>query len=297
MTSKADYKRELKDSRRAHDARFEVDHPKPTAATIEKQPTPLDRAVAHVWVLWLALAVAGAVISAPHTIATLRAILPGHHEAVRVAVSLSGFVGVECGLLGLSLVQALNRDERRPWVLWGLLSGLFVAALVFNEADALRAGFNVVSVIAGALGPLLLTLAGHRLAVEVTLAGERSSETRLARELSRWTSELDRSWLDTSNEWIGRDDTKGRTSTKPKRTSTPGSEPSPRIVRTLRTFAERPDATFTERAGLLDTSESTVKRWVQEAVDGGLMARPARGVYALTPAGERLAENGKGEDV
>jgi hypothetical protein len=90
--------------------------------------------------------------------------------------------------------------------------------LVFNEADALRAGFNVVSVIAGALRPLLLTLAGHRLAVEVTLAGERSNETRLARELS------------------------------------------PRIVRTLRTFAERGHARAETTLGYAQPAEARERR-------------------------------------
>jgi hypothetical protein len=292
-------KRELNRARRAHDARYAVDHPKPTSSTIGQQPTVLDYAMAYVWLLWLALALAGAVISAPHTIATLRATLPEHAEAVKVAVSLAGFAGVECGLLGLSLVQALHRDERRPWALWLLLACLFVAALVFNEADALQNSGDglLVAAIAGALGPVLLALAGHRLAVEVTQAARRSDDLRLSRAIVQWRAGLDRSWSTHADEWLGRmadDGPKVRATVDDGRTMDAGGGLTDDIARTLRTFADEPGATFGRRAEILDTSTSTVKRWTQAAVDGGLVAKHGRGEYELTNDG-RLAINGSKE--
>jgi hypothetical protein len=169
--NRTQYKRALRDARARHDARFAIDHPKPTASTIENTSTAMERATGYLWVIWLVLAVAGAIISAPHTMATLRAVLPDASEAGLAIYSIAGFVGIEAGLIGLALVSALKTrsakkrktrslkglmnalyirfgseppydlshlPDRAPSTGGWLVAGLFCAALVFNQVDVLR---------------------------------------------------------------------------------------------------------------------------------------------------------------
>jgi hypothetical protein len=232
----------LREQRRAHDRRYAVDHPKPTAATVAHRATPLERAAGMLWVVWLILAVAGSVISAPHTVGTLLGVvdLP---TPWRELYALAGFVGVEAAIFGLGIAAALHAHAhhrqpgkahtvagalnalamrlgvrapfaqrhvpaRRAGSGGALVVGLFLAALVFNQVDALRDVFpdlyphmlRASRAVVGLLGPGLIWIAGHRFAHEAVQAGARGQQDRLSRALAHWHRQRDASWLEASSE-------------------------------------------------------------------------------------------------
>lgn len=96
----------------------------------------------------------------------------------------------------------------------GLIVGLFGAALTFNMADTLSdvsllAPYAeqihlAARLMAGALGPGLLLIAGHRFAHEVVKAasGRKSAERTYQDALDAWRDGLQDSWQDGSEQWI-----------------------------------------------------------------------------------------------
>jgi hypothetical protein len=172
------YRGLLKQARALHDARYEVDHPKPRAAQ-QSQETGLEKAVGYLWIIWLILALAGAVISLPHTLGTVLSTLGiealSIQDAGGLTYAVAVFVGVELALISVALVSELSRSEkglehsgkqaslagltnaivqriglrppfdlshlpdRRPSTGVGLVALLFLASLTFNLVDALFA--------------------------------------------------------------------------------------------------------------------------------------------------------------
>jgi len=173
------YKGVLKQARALHDARYEIDHPKPRAAQ-QSQETGLEKAVGYLWIIWLILALAGAVISLPHTLGTVLSTLGiealSIQDAGGLAYAVAVFIGVELALISVALVSELSRSEkgladhggkqaslaglinaivqrigfrppfdlshlpdRRPSTGLGLVALLFLASLTFNLVDALFA--------------------------------------------------------------------------------------------------------------------------------------------------------------
>ncbi len=168
----AQYDRALQAARRKHDAQYEVDNPRPSQEAYSDELTLLERAAGHLWVIWTVLALAGALISLPHTLRTVLSTvdLPGWQAW---AYSIAVFIGVELALIGVALASELKRSEeqeeqppraaslagginwlamrvgvaapfdtshlpeRRPAGGGLLVSLLFAASLTFNLADTL----------------------------------------------------------------------------------------------------------------------------------------------------------------
>ena len=306
---RSEHKKILKDARAFHDARFEIDHPRPTAETVEHTPTALDRVTGSLWVVWLVLAIAGAAISAPHTLATLRAVLPGATGAGLLVFSIFGFLGVELGLIALAFVSASEEagGERRMWSVKGLanavdlrmgrpprhdlshlparrsgggwlVASLFAAALIFNQADALRdvmPGWRdelvlLSRVVVGALGPVLLLVSGHRFASEVVRASQRADRARLDRAEGRWQREREESWERTGETWIEQaersDDAPPRATSKPE-----PSRVSDGAFRFVEHWHVEPNASDRERARHFGVTHTTIGRWRREAEGAGLL--------------------------
>lgn len=164
------YESVLELARARHDARFEIDNPPPALAQDHRdERTALEQATGYLWIVWLALALCGAVIAVPHTLA---AVLPTVEATGPMAVVYAAFVfaGVELALLSVALVTKLNHQDqgaqkvrtakgavnwlyiragnepphdlshlpdRKPGSGALLVALLFAASLIFNQADAL----------------------------------------------------------------------------------------------------------------------------------------------------------------
>lgn len=118
MTTKkveAQYRGTLKHARNLHDSRFEIDHPKPKASQ-QAQETRLEQSVGYLWIAWFVLALAGAVISLPHTLGTVLSTLGIDGLSVENVGSLiyagAVFVGVELALISVALVVELSHSEK-----------------------------------------------------------------------------------------------------------------------------------------------------------------------------------------
>lgn len=173
------YRGLLKQARALHDARYEVDRPKPRAAQQQSEETGLEKAVGYLWIAWFVLAFAGAIISLPHTLGTVLSTLGIGALSIQDAGSLiyagAVFVGVELALISVALVSELSRSEKdlervgkqaslaglvngliqriglrppfdlshlpdkQPSTGLGLVALLFAASLTFNLVDALFA--------------------------------------------------------------------------------------------------------------------------------------------------------------
>lgn len=242
------HQRALQAARSKHDAKYEVDHPKPSAESFSGELTPLEKLVQHLWVVWTVLALAGAFISLPHTLGTVLSTVD-LKPALALAYSLAVFAGVELALIGVALASELKKSEEGRQVVakqpslagglnrlaagiglkplintdhlperrsdtGGLLVGLlFLASLSFNLADTLKnvgllAGSAAeiqlaARIMAGALGPGLLLIAGHRFAHEVVRAasGRRTREHAYQQALRAWQDGLQKSWQQTGEQW------------------------------------------------------------------------------------------------
>lgn len=246
----AQYRRNVQNARKRHDVDFEANNPRPAP--------PSDQAAGG-WRLtprtaaWGVLALAGAMISLPHT---LNSVMPtvDLSGALATLYSLAVFVGVELALLTVALVTEQKRlesgavERRQIASLAGLINSLaqrigfrpffrldhlperqpgggvlvvllFGAALVFNLSDALI-GVSLLAeyaqtmqlinrLVVGALGPVLLIIAGHRFAAEAAHAMTRGQ--RLEREysaaLAQWEQARDASWRANRSAYTGDWDT------------------------------------------------------------------------------------------
>lgn len=99
------YANVIADARQRHDAEFIASSPPPTLDK-DRPPDAVERLTANLWVLWLIIAIAGALISLPHT---LSAVLPSVHMPIGLAAlySFVVFLGVEISLLSSKFVSEL----------------------------------------------------------------------------------------------------------------------------------------------------------------------------------------------
>src|SRR5690606_30447057 len=86
--------RALQAARSQHDAKYEVDHPKPAPDAFSSELTLQEKLVQHLWLVWTVLALAGAFISLPHTLRTVLETV-NLKPALALAYSLAVFAGVE----------------------------------------------------------------------------------------------------------------------------------------------------------------------------------------------------------
>jgi len=244
----AQHERALQEARRKHDAKYEVDHPRPLPDHFAGDLTLLEKLVQRLWVVWTVLALAGAFISLPHTLRTVLATVD-LKPALALAYSLAVFLGVELALIAVALASELKKSETeaptppRQHSLAGVLNSLamgvgfkplidtshlperrpssggllvillFAASLSFNLADTLKdvtllAPFEAeihlaARLMAGALGPGLLLIAGHRFAYEVVRAasGRRTREYAYQQALQTWQAGLQASWEQNGEQW------------------------------------------------------------------------------------------------
>jgi hypothetical protein len=248
------YRAHLKEARALHDARYEIDNPKPRPSGAGAE-TGLERAMGYLWIVWLILAIAGAIISLPHTLSTVLATVGGDdglQGALAIGYAVAVFIGVELALISVALVAEtkaaeaghiptkafslaglVNRlavligfppplklhhiPERGPATGVGLLALLFAASLTFNLVDAVfthdapaavaqyqEAVVIISRLMAGALGPVLLLLAGHRFAQEAYRAATRRqrAEAQYQQALDAWKEERDASWGASAEDWL-----------------------------------------------------------------------------------------------
>lgn len=206
-TTPAQWERILGNARKKHDADFLVDTPPPER--VERSRQGAERILNVTWLAWLVIAIAGAIISFPHT-----------WEIVRDTVDLSGkgatayaavvFVGLELSILAIAFMMTLNheigeRPERRQWSLAGIINWvarrigigwqidlshlprvtettsqrlimfLFLVQVIFNVSDPLR----TVPMVAGYthIIELIVKLAvGFMAPVLLWVAGHRTAE-------------------------------------------------------------------------------------------------------------------------
>jgi len=201
------YRGLLRQARALHDTRYEIDHPKPRAAQQQSEETGLEKAVGKLWIAWFILALAGAVISLPHTLGTVLSTLGIQALSLQDIGGLvyagAVFVGVELALISVALVSELKRAEtghelgkqaslaglinglvqriglRAPFDLshlpdkhasggLGLVGLLFVAALTFNLVDAL---FSEIPAQSTGVMALLLSYQDEVLLASRAMAG------------------------------------------------------------------------------------------------------------------------------
>lgn len=245
--STAQYRSALQQARERHDLRYEIDYPKPQPKQASEF-TGIEKAIGYLWVVWAILGLAGALISLPHTLNSVLGTVD-LSPLLAIGYSIAVFVGVELALIAVALVSALKqqeqqRDAQKQASLAGLLNSLvsriglrpvfnlehlpkkqaptgailvsllFVAALTFNQVDALRDqtllqdyGEEILLVsrlMVGALGPGLLLIAGHRFAHEVVRSATRRQRLERAYEqqLQTWQDGLNTSWQDTGDQWV-----------------------------------------------------------------------------------------------
>jgi hypothetical protein len=122
------YERVAQDARARHDARYSADHPPPTLEGHERENlSKVERAANYLWAIWLVLAIAGALVAAPHSLKILSETvdLPAVFAA---GYGLAAFVGLELGLLALAFVSALYNvhhiEARKQASLAGAINAL-----------------------------------------------------------------------------------------------------------------------------------------------------------------------------
>jgi len=128
--------------------------------------------------------------------------------------SLAGLINGIAGRIGLRPIYDLSHlPERRTPTGAVLVLLLFVASLTFNMADSLRdvplleaygQEIHLLSrLMAGALGPGLLLIAGHRFAHEVvrSMTARQRLERTYGRALDAWQADRDRSWQESGDQW------------------------------------------------------------------------------------------------
>lgn len=138
-----------------------------------------------------------------------------HRRETGKQASLAGLINTLAGRVGLRPVFDLSHlPERRAATGAVLVLLLFVAALTFNMSDALKdlplleaygQEIHLLSrLMAGALGPGLLLIAGHRFAHEVVRAmtARQRLERAYDRALDAWQAARDQSWQESGDQWI-----------------------------------------------------------------------------------------------
>jgi len=163
--------KKLRSDRKEHDALFAIDNPRPTRRRGKKRVEPEsmpERIAAHIWVIWLALAVLGALISAPHTIGEVMPTIEDKiaSPTLQAFYAFAVFLAVEGTLLALAFVSAIAAarisQTRKQASLAGSLNAL-LNRLGFSWAT--RRKFNLDGVpekkpaTGGALAFFLLVMA------------------------------------------------------------------------------------------------------------------------------------------
>lgn len=250
--TEAQHRKALERARALHDDRFAIDHPEPELEALIQEENGIEKSVSYLWIIWLIIGLAGAAMSLPHTVSTVISTV-NISGALALFYGIAAFIGVELGLLGIALVSALKELEhgelyskKKQASLAGLLNAiamrigfkapfkldhlpdekpasgaylvglLFLAALIFNLADALKdvpmlqaySGeiFFLSKLTAGLLAPSLLLISGHRFAHEIVRSGTKRQrlEAQHKRLLERWAIDKQDSWEASGDRYIQR---------------------------------------------------------------------------------------------
>lgn len=217
--------RDFERARKDFNATYAVNYPPPERPEDEKNN---GGALIFVWGI---VAIAGAVISMPHTLGMVVTTFNAENW-VKIIVGIAVFFGVELALIGVAYTEAYNALEtgKKPAPLTirsvlriiafrlgvvntlpapqtdnggrasngGLLLILFCSALLFNQADASQnAGLlDLSKYVAGGLAPLLLLLAGHEFAHALAsrVLAQKITQRRYEELITQWKNQMDESW-------------------------------------------------------------------------------------------------------
>lgn len=248
--TEAQHRKALERARSLHDDRFIIDNPKPQLEELNQEEAGIEKSVSYLWVIWLIIGLAGAVMSLPHTVGTVTSTV-NISGVLALGYGIAAFIGVELGLIGIALVSALKGIEhgeiethKKQASLAGFInmlamrigfkppfkldhlpeakqaSGnylvllLFLAALIFNLADALKDVpmlqpyadqiFFLSKLTAGLLAPGLLLISGHRFAHEIVRSGTKRQrlEAKHKQSLELWEVKMQDSWSDIGELYI-----------------------------------------------------------------------------------------------
>ena len=248
--TEAQHRKALERARALHDDRFVIDHPQPDLEALFQEETGIEKSVSYLWIIWLIIGLAGAAMSLPHTVSTVVSTV-NISGALALGYGIAAFIGVELGLIGIALVSALKELEhgeiyakKKQSSLAGLINAialrigfkapfkldylpdskpatgaylvslLFLAALIFNLADALKdvpmlqaySGeiFFLSKLTAGLLAPGLLLISGHRFAHEIVRSGTKRQRlvAQHKRLLELWEEDRQDSWQASGDHYI-----------------------------------------------------------------------------------------------